>query len=157
VVLRARPGRPGPDRIELTFEVDSADRWRCTRLTVESHDVTAGLLEALQLADLTTAAVFDQAMPYDRATGKARLVPHDDRRALFREGARRRTRSRITRDRLEEVADVYRSALGEGSTHPVEVVRDKLGIGSASTAAKYVMRAREAGLLPPTTRGKAQA
>ena len=63
--------------------------------------------------------------------------------------ARRRRPSR--QEELERVAEVYSEHI-EG--HPAEAVRLRLGYGSASTAARRIKQAEEAGLLPPTTTGR---
>ena len=54
----------------------------------------------------------------------------------------------------EAVADVYKFALSRGEP-PTKAVESTFRI-SASAAAKQVSRARAAGLLPPTTRGRAR-
>jgi hypothetical protein len=54
--------------------------------------------------------------------------------------------------RLAEVAAVYRQAWKRGRP-PTEAVADHFTI-SQSAAAKRVSRARQAGYLPPTTRGR---
>lgn len=56
---------------------------------------------------------------------------------------------------LEQVADVYRRAWGNNE-NPTQAVADHFVI-SPSAAAKRVARARAAGLLPPTSRGRATA
>jgi hypothetical protein len=56
---------------------------------------------------------------------------------------------------LAEVASVYRNAWGRG-LNPTQAVAEALSL-SRSAAAKRVRRARDAGLLPETTRGRAAA
>jgi Family of unknown function (DUF6214) len=55
---------------------------------------------------------------------------------------------------LKRVADIYRRHLDSGA--PVRAVSAALGL-SSRTASRRVEQAREAGLLPATTRGKAKA
>lgn len=57
-------------------------------------------------------------------------------------------------DALAEVADIYRQAYAAGLS-PTRAVAEALSL-SPSAAAKRVGRARAAGLLPPTTRGRAR-
>jgi hypothetical protein len=62
--------------------------------------------------------------------------------------ARRRNR-RITPDLLERVAEVYRA----DPTTPTKAVREAFFV-SERQAANYVRKARDAGLLPQTTKGR---
>ena len=80
-------------------------------------------------------------------------------RAEFAAGPRRRITGADgapmpTADALAEVARVYREAWQVGA-NPTAAVADVFTL-SRSAAAKRVARAREAGLLPPTTRGQAR-
>lgn len=60
---------------------------------------------------------------------------------------------RITPELLAQVAQIYRDNI---KGNPTEVVATNFGV-SKRMASDYVSRARAAGLLPPTTRGKKQA
>lgn len=62
----------------------------------------------------------------------------------------RRRNVRATPDFLAEVARIYRA----NADAPVEAVREYFGPIGHSTAARYVKLARDAGLLPATSRGK---
>ena len=59
----------------------------------------------------------------------------------------------LPRERLEEAADVYRYALRLGQP-PTNAVAEALNV-SRSTAGRYVVRARRAGLLGPAVPGRA--
>lgn len=61
-------------------------------------------------------------------------------------------RHRLTQKHLEAVADVYTEALSEGEP-PTRTVAERFDT-THSTAAKWVTRAREAGLLGATTPGR---
>lgn len=63
-----------------------------------------------------------------------------------------RKRHRITREHLAKVADVYAVALAEGEP-PTRAVADHFEVPH-STAAKWVTRTREIGLLAATTPGR---
>ncbi len=69
------------------------------------------------------------------------------------EQARVSVRKTITHDLLVRVAEVYRSHIDD---RPTQAVARHFGV-QHRTAAKYVQRAREAELLPPTTPGKRKA
>ena len=58
-------------------------------------------------------------------------------------------------ERLKAVAEVYRVAVLDGA-NPIDEVCRRLGIESKSTASKWVLRARRAGHLAPTTPGRAR-
>ena len=85
------------------------------------------------------------------------LAPTDDRQeSAMRDdlqGAMERRRGTSLAE-LEEVAKVYREAIGG---RPTEAVHLRMGYKSRRTAARRVHEAREADLLPKTTKGKAKA
>lgn len=60
---------------------------------------------------------------------------------------------KVTPELLAEVAQIYRENI---AGNPTQAVATAFGV-SKRTASLYVQRAREAGHLPPTTRGKKQA
>jgi hypothetical protein len=61
-------------------------------------------------------------------------------------------RAAVTTDLLEQVAHVYKVAAANGSS-PTQAVAEALNL-NRSTAGKWVVKARRAGLIPPTTQGK---
>lgn len=65
---------------------------------------------------------------------------------------RSRRNRKITRTFLEEVAKIYRANSGPGGK-PTKAVREHFA-ASERQASTYVQRARQAGLLPPTTPGQ---
>ena len=75
-----------------------------------------------------------------------------DRQATMRtiERARRQTRRRLTKGQLRTVAETYKAA----NPPKHEAVALAFDV-SDRTAQRYIEKAREAGLLPPTTQGKA--
>ncbi len=68
--------------------------------------------------------------------------------------ARRGRPAKLTRAVLEEAARIYRDNVGH---KPVLAVQEQMELGHRRTAEMYVQRARQAGILPPTTPGKAKA
>jgi hypothetical protein len=82
-------------------------------------------------------------------------TPMEDYRHIGRtvREARSRSRGRVTRAELEEVARVYREFVGSTPTRAVQLA----GGYSERTAARRVQQARAAGLLPQTTPGKRKA
>jgi Family of unknown function (DUF6214) len=127
VVLKARPEGP---------EVRDRDL-RAIRLTEWLERVVA----ACSVVDSTGDGTV-WSKPVDDHTARA-----DIRRAM---PGRPRT---ITPELLQKVAETYRNHL---SDKPTEAVKRSFGV-EHRTAARYVQRAREAGLLPPTVPGKKQA
>lgn len=93
--------------------------------------LTAAALRRLPLADLI-------------AQDRAQLAPPVEAVGGMRKSAA---------DRLRLAAEVYRQAAAEGGK-PTKAVADHFGISSGG-ASNLVARARAAGLLPPTSRGKA--
>ncbi len=94
--------------------------------------------------------------PDGHVTATVVRVPTD---SSIREGAkaiqaaRRSARRKITNSLLHEVADVYREQLDEA---PTQAVQRHFAV-SYRTAGDYIRRAREAGLLAATTRGRRNA
>ena len=97
-------------------------------------------------AGVTSEAL--RAVPLDRL-----LTSH-----LVQQGGRRAAREWDAANKEQELAEValiYTAAFAQRRP-PVMAVAEALGV-SRSTANKRVIAARKAGLLPPTTQGKAGA
>lgn len=91
-------------------------------------------------------------VPGDPATwGWAK--PVNDKSALADIRRVRSGRARVSQERLSKVAEVYREHVND---RPTEAVSRAFGV-SHRTAARYVQRARDLGLLPPTVPGKKKA
>lgn len=81
----------------------------------------------------------------------SRSKPTDDRTAIADIRRTRAGRPRtLTPERLQQVADIYRQHF---KSRPTGAVARAFDVADR-TASKYVQRAREAGYLPPTERGK---
>ncbi|MCI4674788.1 hypothetical protein [Candidatus Mycolicibacterium alkanivorans] len=79
--------------------------------------------------------------------------PVNDRTAVSDIRRYRSGRTRMSRERLLKVVEVYREHIDARPTEAVERAFDV----SHRTAARYVQQARDAGLLPATTPGKKKA
>jgi hypothetical protein len=84
-------------------------------------------------------------------TTDAEFESEGERRAVEQVVRKARLRNRITPEFLRDVARVYRA----NPDAPVEAVREAWGPIGHSTAARWVKLARDEGLLPKTTQGKA--
>ncbi|MGD9701572.1 MAG: hypothetical protein AB7Q42_06035 [Acidimicrobiia bacterium] len=84
----------------------------------------------------------------------AKREGHEDAAARLDTYNRPRTKP-LDQAELEQVADIYRAAWYQGAP-PVVAVADALNLPH-STAAKRVMKARKAGLLPATTERRQKA
>lgn len=165
-----------PKRVEVTFP-STADNWPsahfvievrsgvpvCTEFTIRAHpegrEVRTQDFRAVQieewveniLADTAVEVADDGSWTFD----STRTPEESD----FREArdevrfARRNVKRKVTPELLGEVARIYTDHV---TGNPTEAVRNAFGT-SPRTAARYVERAREAGLLPPTTPGKKMA
>jgi hypothetical protein len=133
----------------------------CTEVTLTARpdgpEVRDKDLKYLHLSDwleniVARASMKSGGVPDDPATwgwGK----PVKDSTALADIRRVRSGRSRMSRERLEKVADVYRQHV---DARPTEAVARAFGV-EHRTAARYVQQARAADLLPPTTPGKKKA
>jgi Family of unknown function (DUF6214) len=79
--------------------------------------------------------------------------PQNDQKALTDIGLAMKGRPRISREHLKEVAEIYRAHIDSNPTEKVAAAFGK----DRRTAGRYVRQARDAGLLPPTSRGKRNA
>jgi Family of unknown function (DUF6214) len=156
---------PGVE-VELQAEV-TVERGRaiprCTELIMradESASVTGELLRRVPVARILAQAVvtplvmvkIDETRPGTRRITGHDLTP-DKLYERYVEGARRPRRgSPITDENLEQVAELYRAAVGRGDP-PTQTVADAMGI-PRSTAARWVAKARERKLLGPSLRGR---
>ena len=85
------------------------------------------------------------------------------RESAYREPMRA-PRRRVTDERLNHIADLYKEAVATGSRRPTKDVADKLNEGKVgnerltdSRVAHLVSEARKQGKLPPTERGRPRA
>jgi hypothetical protein len=149
----------GPD-VALRFEIREEGTPECRELRVTStkdgHEVRYSGIVGVRVDDVLERALRHMLVGsgtpsaeglhrwYDRLSPEA---VHESRKAR---AARKVT---VTDAVLREVAEVYRANIGN---QPTAAVAEHFAVAHR-TAALRVQRARRAGLLPPTTRGKAKA
>lgn len=159
--------RRGPWVIELTWGLVEG-RVECVGFSVEAvgrkQAVTSTILRSIPLASLIEERRAErerwlrlspgQAQRHEEFAEKVRSFGIKYREVPAR---RRGGRPRIELDQLAEAAEVYDNALQRGDSAPTRSVAEHFGM-ARSTAAKWVMRAREEGLLDRPekrrTRGK---
>jgi len=164
VVIYRHPGdakRPACEvRIEIWDGVPAVADVRLTarredRVQVRVKDIKLG--PGLSLEDLIGDWLAEVAFrPEPAPSGRRRWskgypVPATERRHTKRtvERVRRETRRRLTEQQLRQIAETYTAA--DPPKH--EAIARAFGV-SPRTAQRYIEKAREAGLLPPTTHGK---
>lgn len=172
-----------PDRVRWSREVDgqlrvTADftvhegRVVCTSVTHHGspeRPVNVSAIRDVSLDEVGRAAVIEQAMtehqgrpptPEETASGnESAAFFHTERRPVTTkqvEPLRSKLRGAVgrpptSRGELEQAAAIYRAA----PTKPVQRVAEVMGLTPAQ-ATRRVYLARKAGLLPPTTPGKAK-
>lgn len=134
--------------------------------------LTASQLRALRLQDLVRQGrqrkyedaggalveAYDEAV----ATGTEHLLEVspslvESVRSETSDWSKEQQRPRLGEDHYRLVAEVYSMALDAGN-RPLRAVMQHPGLGPTSkpTASRWVARAREVGLLPPTDRGRAR-
>lgn len=156
--LRYRP-TAGEPSWRLDFAV-RAGVVECRRFTIEAtedgREIRSSDLRALRVEDLLESACVNVAV--------RREVDEDGHERLARDlqdrhfgttsavrSARRGARRKVTDDALREVAAVYRDNV---DSQPTEAVRAHLGV-ELRTARLWVKRARDAGFLGESIKGKA--
>jgi hypothetical protein len=149
------PNAPGEPSLQLTFAVrDGAPV--CTAATLESKPQGRELLpkdfnDVRRNLPSVTEQAFRGVM---RVSQEHFPGPVDDATARRAYRSKRAdTRRKITDELLREVAALYRDNLDSG---PWRAITERYKV-SRATAGRYVMLARQAGHLPPTTPGKKQA
>lgn len=125
------------------------------RFTVEpdGRGLRSSDLAACRVENIARRAFGSMAWPVEGAPLLTR-TPDEQRqisRDLDRAVSKRRPPSNAE---LREIANVYRTALGEGR-RPTQAVADTFDL-SARTAARRVEQARAAGILPKTSKGRAK-
>lgn len=158
ISVHVRGGRSEPD-LSMKIEVRQAIPV-CTEVTLTARpdgpEVRDKDLKYLHLSDWVEHIVAACSLKYSGSfpggvTGWSK--PVNDRTALADIRRVRSGRARVSRERLEKVADVYRRHV---DARPTEAVARAFGV-SHRTAARYVDHARKAALLPPTSPGKKKA
>lgn len=138
-----------PAAIDFLRSLRSMDWWkRQAWMSLATKDIDRKVREEIEAID-----------PWGRAalgTGRLMMDAHEradaDARARAATFPLARRRNRITPAFLREVADVYREAYREGMP-PTVAVKEHFGT-THSTAARWVMKARESGHLGPAQGAK---
>ena len=133
--------RNGPWEVAVQWAMVN-ERWECVGLEVrpqpgsDPQRLTAALLKEQLALGRLLSEVRGELAPEDRAR-------HRPRRGQV-----------LPADHLDQVASVYRRAWSTGDPAPNKAVAQYFTV-DRSTASKYVLKARRAGLLPPTKPGVA--
>lgn len=141
------------DGVPWCTRVDLAGQPGASRVRAADLKETAGRLEEL-IESALTAAAFVRGNMFGKA-GWVRtrsLSRPDTRQAALPDirRARKRSNHKLTDEMLRTVADVYR----KGAPARTAAVASAFGVSERS-AGRYIQSARAAGLLAPTTQGKA--
>ena len=147
-------GAPGVE-VELEIEVGDDGTSRCRSIAARGESVTGDLLRRIPVANLVRAATDEAATSIEIKPPKETEVVSVEgmpRVTLTGPGSRRLGR-RLRDQHYEEVAEIYRDAVKRGDA-PKQAVAKAMGV-SVPTAGRYVMEARNRGLLGPTTPGRA--
>jgi hypothetical protein len=147
--------------VEVETDVDDLGHPHCRRLEIRplrDGEVTGETLRRIPIARwlglLMTAAIWKPSgRPGELQTG----IPQPELAEFYRRhgqaGRRPRSGSPLSTDHLKEVADRYRAALDRGEP-PTQAVANEMH-AARSTAARWVAKARERGLLGPSLPGRA--
>lgn len=140
--------------LEFRFELVGG-RVACTRFCVWSHDgapITTSVLRSMPLTRLTTEMRAQLDLPPDvPASPDSHLQDQSDAhgRLTAYQAPTRPGPPGPSALKLEAVGRIYSEAYRRGEA-PTAAVAERLSI-SRSTAAKWVMKAREVGILGPAT------
>lgn len=146
-----------PYVVELEFAAeDGGPSCRAVRLIAreESPPISARSIREIPVAECIRVAITSAAVHTEKRPGEIVYQLGGGDPDLTAQLRMARTPDRRTSDEhLREVAEVYRRA----SEKPTQSVQDAYGWISYSTAARWVMQARQRGFLPRTTRGRRTA
>jgi hypothetical protein len=152
-----------PYRVELDLAVND-DEVSCSAVKLEAREdgepVTARGMRGIPLGECIRLATASALRPTRHEAGQVvvdLLGPRAERRDNMAEQelASRGPQRRMSEDWLREAAEIYSSA-EEKPTQAVERLHSQAPI-SYSTAARWVMQARQRGFLPPTKRGRGRS
>lgn len=157
------PGAGGQPRLTLRFEViDKIPQCREMRIAsvdggrevrpsdLKAVHVTQMLEEIFAWLSMRVVEEGDEQITAVEEWGEQAQITAVRDIAAARKGRHVR---KVTPELLAEVAQIYRENI---AGNPTQAVATAFGV-SKRTASLYVQRAREAGHLPPTARGKKQA
>jgi hypothetical protein len=165
--LPDQPYRPWPDpngpwQIRLDYDVIRG-RIECTGFHIvgllPSQALTSDVLRRVPLARLAEEDAqvrlgqAQELMEDAERTGNRKKANRARYLSNNLPSAGRRGRKPDPDSHYKEIADLYLQAVGEGIRHPTKQVAALRHV-EYRTAATWVYRARERGLLPPTTPGK---
>jgi len=148
--------------LDLGLEVEIGDRGepRCRQLEVRAtgeDEVTGETLRRVPVARLLglvlAVAAWKVTSPTTMQTGMAAGAMREFYQSYARGSRRPRRGSPLTDANLRQVAELYRAAFDRGDP-PTATIAGELHI-ARSTAARWVAKARERGLLGPSIRGRA--
>jgi hypothetical protein len=155
------PGAPEQPSLHATFGIRNGEPV-CTAVSVEAKphgdEVRPGDFDIVrrELANWSQAVI--TSVMQHNATGAGDTVNVPDfadaatAQKAYRE-SRRRVRRKVDEQLLTEVAALYRDNIDD---KPWKAIVDRFNV-SETTAARYVVQARKAGLLPPTEPGRKKA
>lgn len=160
------PGTANEPSVKATFIVRGDGSVGCSSISIEAKregpEVKRKDLEAAQerlndwMQFAAMSALQDAAgqpvVPIESDRSPAAIMARQAAVKAYND-ARSKSRRKVTPDLLAEVAQLYRANIDDG---PWLAIRDRYGVAE-STAARYVMLARQAGLLPQTEPGKKKA
>ena len=150
IFVQIRGGTNQPD-YELKIEVrGGVPRWAevTLRARPDGPEVRDKDLDAIRLDDWLEQIVAMCSVAKSGAGAWSK--PGNDTGALADIRRAKSGRPRISRERLQKVAEIYRQHFDD---RPTEAVAHAFG-KDRRTAARYVRLARDAGFLPDTTKGK---
>ncbi len=152
------PGdRHGPS-LDMTLAVDESGVPSCRDLRITAkgggRGIRDGDLRGVRLEDWIEDLFAVASMRVDEDAGVRHLSVHDvEGAAKAVRAARRGARRKISDALLAEVAETYRANVKKA---PTQAVADRFAV-SHRGASWYVRRARDQGLLPPTSQGRRDA
>lgn len=150
----------GGAKARLDVAVDDRGSVRCMRVEVlapEDGGVTTEMLRNVPVARLLRLGATSKLMKYRRKAGRVTGVTETDneeKRQFYQRyaDARRPKQGKaITDETLGRVAKIYRAAVGSGT--PTKAVAEAMNV-PRSTAARWVTKARERGILRPALHGR---
>jgi hypothetical protein len=115
-------------------------------------EITTRSLREVHVADLLNSVTALRDDPKGKALYRRLFGLADDLPASFER--RRPGPKGYSREHFEDVAQAYRRALAEAPSAPVKTLAKQLGYSEA-TVRRWIQRARDMGLLGPSTAGKA--